>query len=64
MKKQIVGAALLAGSASPAFAHTLSPQDGMAALYHQLLGTHHLPLTVILVVIGVVFFARRKTTDN
>lgn len=64
MKKLIATFALLAGITSPAFAHTLSLQDGMAALYHQLLGVHHLPLTVILIVIGIVLFARRKTTDN
>ena len=64
MKKQIAGMALLAGSASPAYAHTLSLQEGMAAFYHQLLGIHHLPLTVLLIVIGIVLFARRKTTDN
>jgi len=64
MKKQIIGAALLAGSTSPACAHTLSLQEGVAAFYHQLFGIHHLSLTAVLIVIGIVLLARRKTTDK
>ena len=64
MKKLIAGLVLLTGFTSPAFAHTLSMHDGIAALYHQLLGIHHLPLTVLLIVIGIALFARRKTGDN
>ena len=63
MKKLVAGLVLLTGSA-PAFAHTLSFHDGIAAFYHQLLGAHHLPLTVLLIVIGIALFARRKTKDN
>jgi hypothetical protein len=55
MKKLITSAILLAGS-TPAMAHTLSFQEGAAALYHQVLGSHHLPFTLLLVVIGVVAF--------
>ena len=64
MKKLVAGLVLLTGFTSPAFAHTLSFHDGMAAFYHQLLGAHHLPLTVLLIVIGIALFARRKTSDN
>lgn len=63
MKKLVTGLVLLTGS-TPALAHTLSMHDGIAALYHQLLGMHHLPLTVLLIVIGIALFARRKTRDN
>ena len=63
MKKLIMGAILLAGS-TPAMAHTLSFHDGIAALYHQLLGIHHLPFTLLLVIIGVALFrslSKKKT---
>ena len=64
MKKLIATLTLLAGSTSPAYAHTLPLHEGIAALYHQLLGMHHLPFTVVLIVLGVALFARRKTSDN
>ena len=64
MNKWVAGLVLLTGFTSPAFAHTLSIHDGITALYHQLLGIHHLPLTVLLIVIGIALFARRKTSDN
>jgi TRAP-type C4-dicarboxylate transport system permease large subunit len=62
MKKLITTITLLAASSS-ASAHTLSFHDGVAALYHQLLGMHHLPFTLLLVVIGVALFVgwRKKT---
>lgn len=62
MKKLIATITLLAVSSS-ASAHTLSFHDGIAALYHQLLGMHHLPFTLLLVVIGVALFVgwRKKT---
>lgn len=64
MKKQTAIFFLLAGLSSPAVAHTLSLQDGAAALYHQVLGMHHLPLTVLLIVIGAaLFFGLRKRAD-
>ena len=64
MKRLVAGLVLLTGFTSPAFAHTLSIHEGVAAFYHQLLGAHHLPLTVLLIVIGIALFARRKTSDN
>jgi heme/copper-type cytochrome/quinol oxidase subunit 3 len=49
---------------SPAYAHTLSIHEGLAALYHQVLGMHHLPITILLVVIGIVLIRNwRKRTD-
>ena len=53
MKKRIVTLTLLAGFVSPAYAHTLSVHEGLTALYHQLLGIHHLPITILLVVIAI-----------
>jgi heme/copper-type cytochrome/quinol oxidase subunit 3 len=64
MKKPIATLALLAGFVSPAYAHTLSIHEGLAALYHQVLGMHHLPITILLVVIGIVLIRNwRKRTD-
>jgi len=60
MKKLLLSVVLLAGLTDPAYAHTLSLQEGMAALYHQLLGIHHLPLTVLLIVVGVGLFLRAR----
>ena len=59
MKKLITTAILLAGS-TPAMAHTLSHKEGMAALVHQLLGSHHLPFTLLLVVVGIALFRSWK----
>ena len=59
MKKLIATLTLLAGS-SPALAHTLSFQEGFAALYHQLLGMHHLPFTVLLIVVGIALLRSWK----
>ena len=64
MKKLIVTLTLLAGFVSPAHAHTLSIHEGLTALYHQVLGIHHLPITMLLVVIGIVLIRNwRKRTD-
>ena len=64
MKKLLAGLVLLTGFTSPAFAHTLSFHEGVAAFYHQLLGTHHLPLTALLLVIGIaLFLGWRKKAD-
>jgi EamA domain-containing membrane protein RarD len=64
MKKLVAGLVLLTGFTSPAFAHTLSLHDGVAAFYHQLLGAHHLPLTALLLVIGVaLYWGWRKKAD-
>ena len=63
MKKLIAGLVLLTGFTSPAFAHTLSIHEGMAAFYHQLLGMHHVPFTLLLIVIAVALIRswRKKT---
>jgi EamA domain-containing membrane protein RarD len=64
MKKLLLSVVLLTGSSSPAYAHTLSLQEGTAALYHQLLGIHHLPLTALLIAVGVaLYWSSRKRTD-
>jgi hypothetical protein len=48
---------LVSGVASVAGAHTLSGDERLLSqLGHQLLGLHHLPLTAILVLGGIVLF--------
>ena len=64
MKKLVAGLVLLTGFTSPAFAHTLSFHEGVVAFYHQLLGAHHLPLTILLLVIGIALYCgSRKKAD-
>ena len=51
--KRILTTLMLAGIAPIAGAHTLDTAGGLAtALEHELLGSHHLPFTLLLVVIG------------
>ena len=52
-------------AAPVAQAHTLDPAGGVVtALGHELLGAHHLPLTLLLVVIGIGLYRvwRKKTS--
>ena len=63
MKRLIALLTVFAGSAS---AHTLDAGEGLASqLWHELLGGHHLPLTLLLVAVGVLAYrglrARRKS---
>ena len=58
--------ALLTVFAASASAHTLDAGEGLASqLWHELLGGHHLPLTLLVVAIGVVAYrglrARRRS---
>jgi hypothetical protein len=58
--------ALLTLTACNVSAHTLDAGEGLVSqLGHELLGWHHLPLTLLLVVVGVVAYrglrARRKS---
>jgi hypothetical protein len=61
--KRLIALSLLA--APVAQAHTLDPAGGVfTALVHELLGWHHLPLTLLLVVAGIVLFrAWKKRTS-
>lgn len=53
--KRLIALTLLAAPAAQA--HTLDPAGGIfAALGHELFGSHHLPLTLLLVVVGVVAY--------
>jgi len=66
MKKLISVLILFAGLPVVASAHTLAGDEGLInQLQHELLGAHHLPLTILLIVVGVVAFrslrARRKS---
>ena len=63
MRKLIALFAVFAGSAG---AHTLGADEGLASqLWHELLGMHHLPLTLLLVVAGLAAYrsirAHRKS---
>ena len=50
---------LIAGTSGIAAAHTLDSKDGLLTqLYHQLLGSHHVPLTVLLIVAGIALLRR------
>jgi len=59
MKRLIMSLALLAGTASIAFAHTLPGDESVVTqLDHQLLGLHHLPATALLIVAGIWLLRR------
>jgi hypothetical protein len=65
MKRLITSLILLAGSTGIAGAHTLAGGDGLLAqLDHQLLGVYHLPLTVLLIVIGVILLRRWRAVKK
>jgi hypothetical protein len=54
---------LLAGSTTMALAHPLPEEEGVVAqLDHQVFGMHHLPLTILLVIIGVMIFRKIRKT--
>jgi len=54
---------LLAGVSRIASAHTLGNEDGvLAQLWHQMLGLHHFPLTVLLIVAGIMVIRRWRIT--
>lgn len=56
MKRFLTGF-LLMMTAGIASAHTLGSDEGLITqLQHELLGVHHLPLTILLVVVGVVVY--------
>ena len=60
--QRILALTLLA--APMAQAHTLDPAGGvLSALGHELIGLHHLPLTLFLVVVGIALFrsVKKKT---
>ena len=57
MKKLTSALILFAGLPAVASAHTLAGDEGLISqLQHELLGAHHLPLTILLVVAGVVAY--------
>ena len=48
-------------AAPVAQAHTLDPAGGLfTAVGHQLLGLHHLPLTLLIIAVGVAWYRSRK----
>jgi hypothetical protein len=65
MKRFLTGLALSIGFAGTAAAHTLPIQDGIVrAVDHQLFGWHHLPMTLLLVAIGVAMYYSRKRSER
>ena len=63
--KRILTTLMLAGIAPIAGAHTLDTAGGLAtALEHELLGSHHLPFTLLLVIIGVALIIGRRKRAN
>lgn len=62
--KRLASIALFAGMAEPAYAHSLSWQQGVSALYHQLFGAHHLPLTMLLIVACIALLAVRRARNG
>lgn len=58
--RKILTLLLCTGMARIADAHTLAADDGLPVqLLHQILGSHHLPLTALLIVGGIVLLRRR-----
>jgi hypothetical protein len=50
---------LAVGASGIAAAHTLDDKDGLVTqLYHQVLGSHHLSLTILLIIGGIVLLRR------
>lgn len=63
--RKLLSLLLFAGMACVADAHTLTPDDGLPMqLVHQLLGSHHVPITALGIVLGIVAFRiwRRRST--
>ena len=57
--RQLLALILFPGISGIAAAHTLDDKDGLVTqLYHQVLGSHHLPLTMLLIVGGIVLLRR------
>lgn len=57
--RQLLTLILILGISGIAAAHTLDDKDGLLTqLYHQVLGSHHLPLTLLLIVGGIVLLRR------
>ncbi len=55
--KKILGLFFLAGMTRVADAHTVAADDGLiGSLLHQILGLHHLPLTLLLIAGGILLF--------
>jgi len=57
--RQLLALILIPGISGIAAAHPLDDKDGLVTqLYHQVLGSHHLPLTMLLIVGGIVLLRR------
>ena len=65
MNKPLTSLVLSAGLAGVANAHTLGPDAGVPRqLWHELLGWHHLPFTLLLVAIGVILYVSVRARDK
>ncbi len=57
--RQLLALILIPGISRIAAAHTLDDKDGLVTqLYHQMLGSHHFPLTMLLIIGGIVLLRR------
>ena len=57
MRRLLSSLLLFAGLARVAEAHTLASDDGLPVqLLHQMLGWHHVPITVLSVLVGLLMF--------
>jgi hypothetical protein len=65
MKRFLAGLAFAATYAGIACAHSLPIEDGVVrAVDHELFGWHHLPMTLLLIVIGVALFHSRRRSQR
>lgn len=65
MNKALTSLLLSAGLTGVANAHTLGTDAGIVRqLWHELLGWHHLPFTLLLVVIGVAIYVSLRARDK
>ena len=65
MKRFLTGLALTIALAGTAAAHELPLEDGvMRAVDHELFGWHHLPMTLLLIAIGVGAYYSVKRSEK
>lgn len=63
--RPISGLFLLLAASAAANAHTLGADAGMPSqIEHQFFGVHHLPLTVLLIIGGIMLFRRFRKLHN
>ena len=62
---RLISGTLLLALTAGAHAHTLAGDESLVVrLGHQLLGSHHLPLTVLLVIVGVIALSQVRKSPR